>query len=105
MAGAKVGIQVLTVIIGIPVGIVTRKLVERTWRSFRPDDPAPNPAESGVKWGDAVGYAALTAVGLAVADLIARRGAAVAYQSITGNVPPPGKAPKAAKKAARSSPA
>jgi hypothetical protein len=103
MAGAKVGIKLMTVVIGIPVGIATRKLVERTWRSFRPDSPAPNAAATGVKWSDAIGYAALTAAGLAVTDLVARRGAAVAYEAITGNHPPPGKEPKAARKAGSSS--
>jgi hypothetical protein len=104
MAGAKVGIKLMTVVIGIPVGIATRKLVERTWRSFRPDSPAPNAAATGVKWSDAIGYAALTAAGLAVTDLVARRGAAVAYEAITGNSQPsPGNGPKAARKAGSSS--
>ncbi|HEU5265163.1 MAG TPA: DUF4235 domain-containing protein [Jatrophihabitans sp.] len=88
MPGAKIGVRVLTVVISIPVGIATRKVVERAWLAARPDNPARRPAEPGVKWADAVVWAAMSAAGLAVADLVARRSAEAAYEAITGNNPP-----------------
>lgn len=97
-AGAKIGIRVISIVIGIPVGIAARKLVERTWLLARPDDPARKPTEADVQWFDAVVWAALSGAGIVAADLLTRRGAEAAYHAITGNPPPPGKAPKSSKK-------
>jgi hypothetical protein len=102
-AGAKIGVKVMTVLIGIPVSIATRKLVERTWHAARPEDPARKPSEENVQWADAIGWAALSAVGIVIADLVTRRSAAVAYQAITGNEPPPSKPHKGVKKLEKAS--
>ena len=100
-AGAKVGMKVISVVIGIPVGIVTKKLVERTWSVARPEDPPRKPSDADVRLVDAAGWAALSAVGIVIAELVTRRSTEVAYQAITGNPPPPPKAGKDAKKLAK----
>jgi hypothetical protein len=95
--GSKVGMKVMSIVIGIPVGIVTKKVVERTWTTVRPEDPPRKPAEPDVRWVDALGWAALSAVGIVVAELVTRRSAEVAFKAITGNQPPPPKPDKHAK--------
>lgn len=90
----KVGLKVMSAVIGIPVGIMTKKAVERAWLAVRPEDPPRKPSEPDVRWADALGWAALSAVGIVVAELIARRSAEAAYQAITGSQPPPPKPDK-----------
>jgi hypothetical protein len=97
-AGAKISVKVLTLAIGIPVGIVTRKLVERTWQATGPGSRPRKPTEDGVAFADAVAWGALSAVGIVVADMITRRSAEAAYEMISGNPAPPGKAAKPSKK-------
>ena len=84
-AGGKTGVKVLTTVMAIPLGIASRKLVTRVWHVARPEDPAREAATTDRKWGDVIGYAALSAAGLVVADLLARRSAEVTYEAITGN--------------------
>lgn len=100
-AGAKVGMKVISFVIGIPVGIMTKKVVERSWTAVRPQDPPRKPSEADVRFMDAVGWAALSAIGIVVAELITRRSTEVAYQALTGNPPPPPKPGKDAKKLAK----
>jgi uncharacterized protein DUF4235 len=102
-AGAKIGIKTMTIVIGIPVGIVTKKLVEKAWVLARPDDPPRKPSESDVHWVDAIAWGALSAAGIVVADLLTRRSAEAAYRAITGSEPPPAKPHKSAKALAKAS--
>jgi hypothetical protein len=88
----------VTIVIGIPVGMVTKKVVERTWIAARPDDPPRKTSESDVRWADAIGWAALSAAGIVVAELVTQRSAQAAFKAITGNDPPPPKQSKDAKK-------
>jgi hypothetical protein len=88
---AKLGIKTMSVVIGIPVGIASKKLVERAWLAFRPEDPPRKPSEPDVRWVDALGWAALSAAGIVLAELITQRSAKAAYSAITGNEPPRGK--------------
>jgi hypothetical protein len=97
-AGAKIGMRVMIIVIGIPVSIVTKKIVERAWSTARPDDPPRKPTESEVRWADAIAWAAVSAIGIVVSDLVTRRSAEAAYRTITGNEPPPSKPAKATKK-------
>jgi hypothetical protein len=90
----KIGFKMMSVVIGIPVGIVSKKLVERAWLAVRPEDPPRKPSEPGVRWPDALGYAALSAAGIVVAELATRRAAEVAYRALTGSQPPPPKPDK-----------
>jgi Protein of unknown function (DUF4235) len=102
-AGAKIGMKAMSILIGIPVGLVTKKVVERTWIAARPDNPPRKTSQRDVRWGDAVGWAALSAAGIVVAELITQRGTQVAYRAITGNQPPPPKQSKDAKKLEKAS--
>jgi hypothetical protein len=101
-AGAKIGIRVIGIVIGIPVSIATRKLIEGAWHAARPEDPPRKPSEEGVHWADAIAWGAISAVGVVVADLVTRRSAEATYRVVTGNEPPPAKQSKAEKKMVKS---
>lgn len=94
----KLGMKVTTIIVGIPVGIATKKVVEHTWAALRPADPPRKPQESGVRWGDAISWAALSAAGVVAADLLTRKGAESVWRAVMGTEPPPPKVSKAEKK-------
>lgn len=96
----KITLKVLTIAIGIPVGIATKKAVERTWATARPEGTPRQPKEAGVQWRDAIGWALLSAAGVVIADLIARKGAESAYRALTGSEPP-APLPKEQKKLAK----
>jgi hypothetical protein len=84
----KVGFKVVNLAISIPVGIAVRKGVQKLWLSARPDDPPRKPTDPEVSWGDALGWAALSAAGVAVAELVSLKGAAEVYRFLSGSNPP-----------------
>lgn len=100
MAGVagKTTMKIMTILVGIPVGRVTKKAVERVWQSARPGDVPRRPSQPGVRWSDAIGWAALSAVGVAIADLVTRKGAEEVWRTVLGTEPPPSPPTKAAKK-------
>lgn len=100
MAG-KIGMRALMIVVGIPVGIVTRNAVVRIWAAARPDGPPHDPKQADVKWGDAIGYAALSAAGVVAAELLTRKGAEQTWRVITGSEPPPPPPTRAEKKLAK----
>ncbi len=100
----KLGMRLLTVVIGMPVGILARKAVEKTWEAARPYEAPPKKIkESGVDWGDAIAWGVLSATGMVVADMITRKSAESTFRVLTGNEPPPAKT-KASKKVKRAKP-
>jgi hypothetical protein len=101
-AGSAIGMKAISIVIGIPVGIATKKVVERAWIAARPDDPPRQPKEDGVRWPDAIAWAAVSAAGIVLAELVTRRSAEATFRALTGSAPPPGKPPKSHKKAGAS---
>lgn len=94
----KIGMKITTILVGIPVGVATKKAVERTWATVRSEETPRKPNERGVRWGDAISWAALSAAGVVAADLITRRSAEMIYRAVMGVEPPPPKPSKAQKK-------
>jgi hypothetical protein len=72
----------------IPAGIVVRKAADTAWLKVRGYPPPKNPAAPGVTWPDALSWAAVSGVLYASSRLVAARGAAAAYQRLTGHLPP-----------------
>jgi hypothetical protein len=101
--GGKLSMKVLTIAVGIPVGIITRKIVEKAWVAAGPDRPH-KANDDGVQWADAIAWAALTAVGMVVADLATRKGAEEVYRTLLGSEPPVAVKSKASKKVAKAEP-
>lgn len=93
----KIGLKILTIAVGIPVGIATKKIVERVWVAARPDDPPRKPSDRDAQWTDAMVWAALSAAGVVAADVLTRRGAEKTFRALTGVEPPAPKPSKHAK--------
>ncbi len=84
----KLGFKLVSIVVAIPVGIATRKLVERAWRAARPGEPPHDPGDPDVTWADALGWAAVSAAGVAAAELITTKGAGELWRTLTGSEPP-----------------
>ena len=97
-AGGKIGMKVISLAVGIPVGIATKKLVQIAWSTARPQAASTDPDDDSTRWGDAVAWAALSAAGIVVAELVTRRASEVTYRAVTGLEPPDPKRSKAQKK-------
>lgn len=70
-------------------GLIVRKLLAFIWKAARKgSNPPVNPAAPGTQWGEAIGWTFATAAGIAVARLVAERGAAAGWQKATGHLPP-----------------
>ena len=93
----RLGMKIMTIAVGIPIGIASKKAVERIWLTLRPEDPPRKPSESGVRWKDAIALGALSSAGVVAADLITRRGAESAWRAIIGTEPPQPKTTRAEK--------
>ena len=72
----------------MPTGIVVRKAIETAWRKTQHDDPPKNPAAPGTDWPEALAWAAVSGIAIAAARLVAARGAAATWKSLTGKLPP-----------------
>ena len=94
----KLGMKLMTVAVGIPIGIATKKAVEGTWQLARPHNPPRKPTDHGVWWGDALAWGALSAIGIVAADLLTRRGAEEVWRTLIGTEPPDPKTTKAEKR-------
>ncbi|SDJ00100.1 Protein of unknown function [Frankineae bacterium MT45] len=81
--------RAITGVIAIPVGIAVSKSIAQVWLTARPDNPPRRPTDPNVSWGDAAGWAALSAVGVAVGQLITTKGATTVWRGLTGEEPPP----------------
>ena len=90
MAGAagKIGWKIMALGFAVPTGIAVRKALETTWRKAKHDDPPKNPAAPGTEWSEALLWAAVSGVAVAAARLVAARGAAATWKSLTGKLPP-----------------
>jgi len=94
----KVGMKIVTLLVAIPVGKATKKVVNGAWSAARSPDTPRQPAERGVRWGDAIGWAALSAAGVVLADLVTRKGAEEVWRTVIGTEPPARPSTKAEKK-------
>jgi hypothetical protein len=78
-------------LIGIGTGIVVRKLSDKAlgkvWQKTKHTAPPADPASPGTPWAEALSWAAASGVAMAVARLLATRGAATAKMKVTGRAP------------------
>jgi Protein of unknown function (DUF4235) len=84
----KLGWKIMVFAFAVPTGIVARKTLDATWRAIRRDEPPRNPAAPGTAWREALAWAAVSGVAVAGARLVAARGAAATWKSLTGRLPP-----------------
>lgn len=87
-AAGKIGWRIMALAFAVPTGIAVRKAIEAGWRKTRHDDPPKNPAAPGTQWSEAIAWAAVSGLAVAAARLVAARGAAATWKSLTGKLPP-----------------
>ena len=87
-AAGKIGWKIVAAAFAVPMGIAVRKAVETGWRKAKHDDPPKNPAAPGTAWSEALIWAAASGLAVAAARLLAARGAAATWKSLTGKLPP-----------------
>ncbi|MGZ4786202.1 MAG: DUF4235 domain-containing protein, partial [Acidimicrobiales bacterium] len=63
---------------GLAAGMATRAVLVKLWTAVRGDEPPGNPAAPGTTWPAAITWALASGAALAVARLVAQRGAAEA---------------------------
>lgn len=85
---AKAGWKITGLAFAIPAGMAARKAVDGLWKKTRRSDPPANPAAPGTTWKEALLWAAVSGVVYAAARLVAARGAAATWKSLTGSLPP-----------------
>ena len=84
----KVAFKLVSIAVAIPVGIAARKGVEKLWTAARPGNPPRAAKDPDADWRDAIGWAALSAVGIAAAELASTKGASEVWRTLTGSEPP-----------------
>jgi Protein of unknown function (DUF4235) len=87
-AAGKIGWKIVAAAFAVPTGIAVRKAIESGWRKTKHDDPPKNPAAPGTEWSEALMWAVVSGVAVAAARLVAARGAAATWKSLTGKLPP-----------------
>lgn len=91
MAGAagKIGWKIVALAFAVPTGMAVRKALDTGWKKARHgDEPPKNPAAPGTDWPEALAWAAVSGIAVAAARLLAARGAAATWKSLTGKLPP-----------------
>jgi hypothetical protein len=84
----KIVWKIVAMAFAVPTGIAVRKALDTGWRKARHDDPPKNPAAPGTQWSEALLWAAASGIAVAAARLVAARGAAATWKSLTGKLPP-----------------
>ncbi len=90
MAGSssKMGWKVMGTGSAILAGVLTRKLLTKTWSAVTGNEPPANPEHPDVTWPEAISWAVLSGVAVALARLVATRTAADRWVKATGSLPP-----------------
>jgi hypothetical protein len=80
--------KIVGMVTGLGVGLATRKLMIVSWERVRGESPPSNPAAPQTNWVEALTWAVASGIALAIARLVAERGAAEAWKATTGAYPP-----------------
>jgi hypothetical protein len=73
---------------GLLAAAAARGTIKTIWRSTRGGEPPEHPESPHTDWGDAIAWAALTGVAVAVSELVVRRLTASTWQQARGHLPP-----------------
>src|SRR5690625_2246248 len=79
----KMAWKAATAAAGIVSGLVVRKIIEFVWKKAGRGGAPHNPASPETPWSDALMWTFATAAGVAVARVVAERGAATGWQKAT----------------------
>jgi hypothetical protein len=87
-AVGKVAYKVLGIGAGLVAAKVARSALDKGWARTKGGEPPRNPAVPGTTWSEALTWAVASGVAVAVARLVATKGAASAWTKATGSLPP-----------------
>ena len=73
---------------GVAAGVIADRALDAGWRAVKDEDPPTDSGLSGVSWPTAILWTAASATAVGLAQLAARRGAAVGWKKATGRKPP-----------------
>jgi hypothetical protein len=79
--------KALALAVGAASAYTTRRAIAAVWKSVKGSDPPSSPAARSTTWPEALGWTVGTGVAMALARLIAQRGAAAAWKARTGGYP------------------
>ena len=88
MAAGKLGWRIFGGLTTLAAVIVTKKVVDSSWRFVTGNEPPANPEDPDTTWQEAVAWSLASGVGVAVARLLATRQAATVWRRWTGELPP-----------------
>jgi Protein of unknown function (DUF4235) len=88
VASKKVGWKALSYGAGALAALLTRRLLETSWKGLRHVPPPQTEANLRTSWAEALTWAIATGVGVGVARLLAIRTAAVVWEATTHELPP-----------------
>ena len=87
-AAAKLGWKLVGGASAALAGAAARKAVVSAYRGVRKTDPPANPENPETTWAEAVGWAVLSGVIVALVRLAVQRAAARRWLKATGSLPP-----------------
>lgn len=80
--------KMLTALAGFVAAWASRQAATALWTQFSDTDGPMNPADRSISWASAAGWAVVAGLTGGLARVVARRGAAGAWQMATGDSPP-----------------
>jgi hypothetical protein len=72
---------------GSASAFATRRAVHAAWKGVKGGNPPSNPAARSTSWPEALAWAMASGTAMALARLLAQRGAAGAWKARTGEYP------------------
>jgi hypothetical protein len=84
----KLGHKVLSGVGAAATTAVAQKVLKKGWTKATGKEPPADPAHPDVRWREAAGWAAASAVVVAVARLFAQRKVAATWRRASGTLPP-----------------
>lgn len=86
--GGKLVYRMIETTFAVTTAFAVRRALKATWQRSRGAAPPEDPKSPDTAWKDAVGWAAASAAGVTIGQLVARRGAELVYEALTGQEPP-----------------
>ena len=72
----------------ILASVLTRKLIQGSYKKIRGKEPPNDPSSAYVSWGEAVTWAVLSGAAIGLARVVAQRGSVASYKKIFKSTPP-----------------
>ena len=90
MAGAasRFAFKLVAVAVAVPVGKAVTAVTSKAWEAARPGRDPVNPRDADTNWKDALIWATLSGVGVAVSQLGTTKGADTLWRAMTGHPSP-----------------